>query len=161
MSGFADPAAFGSQVAVSNQDDDNLSLFGLTSGTPAGGAVIPTTLSLAAASNTTSLKPTAMVAANGLLYVIESNLTNQITVVSPAANLVLGPIAVGATAGAKPVALTATPDGSTVYVASSDNTVTAIATASNTVTATLQVTTSSTSSVFCEGNRWGPVSPWP
>jgi len=128
-------AALSSLVAVSNHWDDSVSLFGLTTGTPSAGGTIPSAVSLPAGSG-----PTAMVAANGAVYVADHG-SNQVSVVSPASSAILPNICLDSsspcTASFHPVALAATPDGTKVYVANSDNSVTVISTVDNTMSTRL------------------------
>lgn len=149
-------AVLSSQVVVSNQGDDSVSLFGLTTGTPSAGGTISTAVSLPAGS-----APTALAAANGLVYVADSGTTftnasppqliiataPTIAVVSPSSNTVLATLNLqngGACATCSPIGLAATPDGTKVYVANNDisssgnnHSVTVISTADNTISSTI------------------------
>jgi YVTN family beta-propeller protein len=135
-------AVLSSQVVVSNQGDDSVSLFGLTTGTPSAGGTIPSAVGLSSNlfPSSAPVQPTVLVGANGLVYVADSGL-NAVTVVSPSSNTVVATLCVGGnsssctfqSSGARPVGLAATPDGTKVYVANSDNSVTVISTADNSV----------------------------
>jgi DNA-binding beta-propeller fold protein YncE len=120
-------AVISSQVVVSNQNDDSLSLFALTTSTPSSAGTTPWTVSLPSGS-----APTALVIANGAVYVADSG-SKQVTVVSPSSNSITATLALPAA----PVALAATPDGTEVFVANQDKSVTVISTADNTLLTTI------------------------